>query len=148
MVFQEEGFEDACKDMLPFISAHHTEISKYTDLELAPDMEKYKTIAEHGLYSVFTVRSDEGELLGYAGFFMSPMLHFKNSHQAVCDLIYVRPEYRRSGIGNDFVSFIDDMLREKGISAVFYNVPAKMDWSELLVKKGYELHDRMYSRRI
>jgi GNAT superfamily N-acetyltransferase len=147
MRFQEESFEKCWGDVLPFLMAHHEEISKHNDFQLDPDVEKYRLLSDMGMYKVFTAKDKGigGELIGYAGFFVSPMIHFKNNSQAVCDLIYVRPEHRRSGVGTKLIEFIGEKL--KHVDVIYYNIPAKMDWSGLLIKKGYELHDRMYSRR-
>lgn len=148
MLFREENFVDAYADALPLIKEHHKEISKY-DLALDPDVEKYEKLSEFGIYQVYTVRSDEGEeLLGYAGFFVSSMAHFKSHKQAVCDLIYLKPELRKQGAGSAFINYIIKVFKTKDVDVVFFNVPDKLDWSRTLKDLSFTIHDHMYSRRL
>jgi len=149
MHFGEESFEKAWGAALPFITAHHEEVSLYTSFKLDPDVEKYRLLSDMGIYKAFTMRtSAKSELVGYAGFFMSPMLHFKNNNQAVNDLIYVRPEYRKQGHGKAFIDYINKALKELGADIVYYNIPARMDWSKMLKERGFAINDFVYSRRI
>jgi len=145
MEFKEEAFSQIYAEATPLLEQHHKEISKY-DFDLDPDLETYKKLSELRIYQSFTVR-DEGELVGYAGFFVSPKLHFKSVLQAINDVIYIQPALRGNGIGKHFISYIDDAMKFKGVDVTFYNVPAKNDWSIILKDKGYELHDYLYSRR-
>ena len=147
MIFQEEDFLSAYQDAKPLLQEHHEEISKYVDLVLDVDEEKYQRLDELGLYKVFTIRKEDGGLVGYAGFFVNPMLHFKNYTQAHNDLIYVKKEYRGNGVGRSFMRFIDEVLQHFGVSVTFYAVPAKNNWGMLLKDMGYSLHDYMFSRR-
>ncbi len=146
MIFQEEAFKDIQLDVAPLLNDHHKEISKH-DFDLDPDFEMYLKISEIGLYKVYTVRDDEGELVGYSGFFLSPMKHFKTHMAATCDVLYIIPALRGNGIGKHFLTFIDSKLSEIA-SVIFHFVPAKNDWSIILKDKGYTLHDYMYSRRV
>ena len=148
ITFREEPFEQSYPDAIPLLDQHHQEISKFPELELDPDVAKYIKLSKIGMYQTFTVRTHEGALIGYAAFFVSQMMHFRHNTQAVCDLIYLSPEYRKQGVGREFISFIISVFQAKKVDVMMINVPDKMDWSPLLKGLSFTIHDHMYSRRL
>lgn len=130
--------------MYPLIHDHYREIARFQDIELDPDFDLYSKIDAMGKLRVFTARSEEGLLLGYACFFVNPHLHFKNSLQAVHDLIFIAKPAR--GHGGKFIQYCDDQLKFEGVEVISYGVSTAFDWGAILKRRGYEPIDTIYAR--
>jgi hypothetical protein len=145
--FRREPF-DAIADELPMIfREHYNEIAHFKDIQLSPDYEKYSKMDAAGGMRIFTARSKvDGQLIGYAFFFVHPNIHYKSSKQAVQDLLFISKEKR--GFGRAFIAWCDERLKEERCEVVYHHVKAKHNFGPLLEKLGYELVDLIYARRV
>jgi GNAT superfamily N-acetyltransferase len=94
---------------------------------------------------MFTVRN-EGELVGYAGFFVNQSLHVKSIIVASCDLIYMKPEYR--GWGHNLIEFANYYLKSSGATLVYHTVTDKFDYSKTLTRQGFKQNERIFAKKL
>jgi GNAT superfamily N-acetyltransferase len=146
MNFQKESFESYYKDAEKLLYLHWREVAHYQDIELNVDVDRYKAIENAGDLRTFTARNEEGRLLGYALFFVKRNLHYKDSLQAVQDVIFIDPE--RRGFGTVFIKWCDDQLRDEGVQAVYHHIKKAHNWSKILEQQDYELVDLIYAKRL
>ena len=95
---------------------------------------------------VFTARTPENELVGYAVYFVRPHLHYKSSLNAFQDILYIRKDVR--GLGGSFIFWCDDQLRKEGVQVVAQHIKAAHNFGPLLEKVGYTLMDLIYVKRL
>jgi GNAT superfamily N-acetyltransferase len=114
---------------------------------LAPDpnFEAYAELMARDLYVMFTVRH-EGELVGYAGFFVNQSLHVKTIIVASCDLIYMKPEHR--GWGHNLIEFANYYLKASGVAIVYHTVTEKFDYSKTLTRQGFKQNERIFAKKL
>lgn len=146
MHYQREMAHDVFKEMLPLLSRHKDEIAHYKDIEFEPDEEFYLQSERAGILRVYTVRTPERKLIGYGVFFLKNNPHYKSSKQAVQDVIFIDKDYR--GIGSSFIDFCDEQLKSERAQAVYHHVKSAHNWGPMLERKGYELVDLIYARRL
>lgn len=146
MRFQRESLGEAASDILNFSNDHYKEISKFLDIALDPDFDKYAKLEKLQSLLVFTARQDSGELIGYATFIIGHHIHYKNSKQASQDLLFFARPYR--GYSVSFIPFCDEQLKQAGIDVVRHSVSTRNDFSKLLIRNGYQLDEFIYSRRL
>lgn len=143
--FAREQASDVVHEIKPLLEAHWREIAHFDDIPLEPDWQFYmaaKTLR------VFTAR-DDGRLVGYGIFFISPNRHYLSSIQAVQDILFISPEYRGRTVGPRLIAFCDEQLMLEGAQAVYHHVkPAKLDFGPLLLRMGYEFTDAVYAKRL
>jgi L-amino acid N-acyltransferase YncA len=145
--FEQEQLSDGLiEEMMPLINAHWEEIAHDKDIPLDPDWYKYGQLQTLGSLKVFTARDDDGQILGYSFFFVSPNLHYKSSLQAVQDVIYIDKE--RRGFGRKFIDWCDSELRQMGVQKVYHHVKAKHNFGPMLETLDYHLVDLIYARRL
>lgn len=146
--FSEEIFdEEFVEEINPLVENHYQEIAHFKEIELNPDYSKYIHLYNEGRLKLFTVRDQEdGELVGYAIFSVNYNLHYKQSLQALQDVIYIKPE--RRGFGKKFIDFCDSQLKDMGVEAVYHHVKVEHNFGPLLEKLGYELIDLVYGKRL
>lgn len=144
---QEILSHDLIVEMIPLLYKHYKEIAHYQDIELDPDYEQYLKIQELGMIRVFTARDEiNSSLIGYSVFFVRHNLHYKNSKQAVQDILFLHPE--RRGVGGKLIDFADSMLTADGVQVVYHHVKKEHNFGKLLERKGYELIDLIYGKRL
>ena len=135
------------EEMKPLFADHFAEIQSVQGYPLRPNYEAYLSFETQGLLKVFTVRS-ETKLVGYSVFFVKRSLHFTDLFEAVHDLLFVHPDYRRGSLGYRFIKWCDDELKSLGVKMVFQNVSYARDFSPLLKRLGYQIIDVIYARRL
>lgn len=133
-------------ELTPLLESHWAEISAEPGIHLAPSYDTYRQKCEAGVLQLFTTRLS-GALIGYATFFVQPHPHYTSSLQAACDAFYVLPRHREGLLGYHFLTWCDNQLRAGGVQRVMHAVPAARDWSALLLRQGYRVHETIYSRR-
>lgn len=137
------------EEMLPLLTIHYKSVAHYQDIEFSPDYASYLKLADIGMLRIFTARKEvSNEMIGYAVFFVRQNLHYKNSLQAVQDILFIHPEAR--GFGRRFITWCEDMLRPEGVQVVYHHVKAKpeLNFSPLLERCKYQLVDLIWAKRL
>lgn len=139
-----ESVEDVIEEIKPLLRLHWQEVAHYLDIELDPDWDFYLTSPS---VRVFTAR-DDGQLIGYGVFFIGPNRHYKQSIQAVQDILFLHPEYRGGRTGYKLIKFCDEEARKEGAQVIYHHTKARHDFGPLLGHLGYELVDFIYGHRL
>lgn len=148
MRFDRETVDNVIGDIQPLLRKHWREIAHYPDIELDPDYPRYLAMEAAGVLRIYTARSS-GRLVGYGIFSICPALHYKQSVQAVCDILFIDPEHRRGlGIAGALLSHCDSQLAAEGVQVVFQRTKARHSFGNLLEALGYELVDLVHARRL
>lgn len=135
-------------EALPLLEAHWREIEDNPDIALDPDMGLFEKLEDMGWLRVYTARADTGELLGYACFIVKAHLHHRQSKQAICDAVYLKPLYRKGGLGYRLIKYADDELQREGVQVVMHHAKVAHDFGPLLLKLGYRHTENVYMRRL
>lgn len=144
---QHEPFVDCWDEMKDLFREHYEEIAFYKDIELDPDEDAYVKLAARGLLRIYTVR-DAGALVGYVMFLVRPNPHYRRSLNAVQDVLYLKPEYRRGRTGVTLIRVAETRLRAEGVQVVYHHVKRTNRVGQLLARLGYELVDEVYAKRL
>ena len=139
----EKFFADG-KELL---EKHWDELANYKDvIELNPDIEKYKKLQELGYVKTVSAYVD-GEMVGYSGVILSPLLHYKSDIDAFVDVIYVNPDFRNTTIGIQLINKTEELAKECGASVITHHVkPDHPTLAVLLKRKKYKLAEYKYSK--
>lgn len=146
--FQREDVRTLWPELTPLLQKHWREIAHYQDIPLNVDFETYERLEGDGSLRVFTARSKEWELIGYAIYFLRHNLHYLGSFQALQDVLFLLPEHRKTRIGSQLIDWADERLRDDGVQVVIHHVKAAHNFGPLLERKGYELQDLIYTKRL
>ena len=105
----------------PLLEKHWREIAVHQDIPLDPEYSLYDTLGDSGLMVCYTIRDDSRSMVGYAVFFIRPHMHYRGHVWAINDIIWLHPDFRRLGVGRDFVRFIEADLRSRKVDVVHIN---------------------------
>ena len=145
--FSRESVAEVLSEIKPLLAQHYREIAHFQDIPLVPDYDRYRLLEEGGRLRIFTARV-ERQLAGYAIYGVEHSLHYSTSIQAMQDILYLDPAYRRGRIGWRLIEFADERLRAEGVQVVLQHVKAKHNFGPLLERIGYQLIDHIYARRL
>lgn len=151
MLFQlEPASPNLFREMSPLLEAHWEEIAHFKDIKLNPDWERYLKAEQADALRIFTAREDDNQLIGYIVFFIANNPHYAQSKQAQQDVLFLRKDKRKTGLGRDFILWADEMLRSDGVDVVYHHVKAakELDFSPLLESIGYHFVDKILARRL
>lgn len=133
-------------ELMPLLAQHWTEVAHFNDIPLNPDLSYYLASQSAGFIRCYTLRAG-GSLRGYAVFFLRRNPHYITSLQASQDILYIDPSLR-GRIPLAFIDYCDNQLQLEGVQAVYHHVKAAHNFGLILQRKGYELVDLIYTKRL
>ena len=106
-----ESLLNVKQDLKPLLTKHWSETEPNQDtIMLDPDWREYSRLDQEGILHIFAAR-DNGKLIGYCVVMISKSIHHKHHIFASTDVIYVKPEYRKSATGSELISFAALLIR-------------------------------------
>ena len=146
MIQKEFLTRSLVEELKPLISEHHTEIEKNEE-EVNVDWLAYQVLQENNLFYFYTARA-KGELLGYLGYIVTHNLHYRNHKYALCDLIYVSPQYRGKFLAVKLLKHAEVELSKLGVRDICQPVRVDHDFGPILKRQGYKIEEYNYGKRI
>lgn len=116
-------------------------------IQLAPRWEEYETLARSGILQTITVR-DAGMLVGYAAFFVTPHLHYRDSLTAVSDIFFIKKEYRQGLTGVRLFKVAEHELRKLGVQKMYVSCKLHLDLGPIFERLGFKPIERTYAKLI
>ena len=86
--------------------------------EADPDLVKYRMLDATGMLHLYVARYD-GDIAGYFSLIEAPCLHHKKKKVANHDLLFVKPEYKKTGAAKKLIKYALNDLKENGFDAIF-----------------------------
>lgn len=145
-VYQEEKFADIVEEVKPLLYEHWKELANHQDIRpLDPNYELYTLLSNNDILRIYTVRT-EGKLIGYSCFYVSPNLHYRTWLYASCDVYYIDPAYRTSGVGKDMIGHIERQLKALGVKAVMIQDKVNHSHEKFFKFLGYTPVEQHYEK--
>jgi GNAT superfamily N-acetyltransferase len=145
---QQEQVSEIWGELIPLLEQHWREIAHYQDIALDVDREAYETLEHIGCIRCWTARA-AGALVGYVVFFVRPNMHYRASKQALQDVLFLLPEYRRGRAGVTLIRVAETRLRDEGVQVVYHHAKKRHPRvGELLGRLGYDLVDEIWAKRL
>lgn len=149
VTFAREILFEVVEDAQPLLELHYEELARHKDrVKLAPMWEKYAQLeaSDANALQIFTARTDRGELVGYASFFVQPHLHFRDLFPAINDLVFVHPAHR-NGTGVALLRHCERELKAFAQDIVFRAQPGTA-LDRLLPRIGYEHEENVWRKAL
>lgn len=145
--FKNAKVKDFKLEHQPLYIEHCKEVGYFKDFEPEMIWYEYEAIERAGMLRIFTARDASENLIGYGIYFVKRNLHYMKSLVAVCDMIYIKPEFR-GGTGENFVQFIDGHLKAEKVNAVSHHAKVYYDFGSMLKRLEYKHVENIYIRRL
>lgn len=143
-------FAESYEEALPMVREHWKEVplGPWDDIELEIDIETYLLLEQEGLLRTVVARDDEDKMIGYLMIICGNMNHHKSLWKAASDVIYVGPEYRKSGVAAQMMKVMMEDCKDHGISFFSIGVNTNFDFSKMLEENGAVLTEKQYTWRL
>lgn len=150
VTFQVERFDHCIEEIEVHFDAHWNELARDKD-KIKPKMAKdrYREVDAANLLHIVTVRESESpfRVVGYFFTFLLPHWHYADAGQmAYVDMYYLSPEYRRGSTGVNFLRFVENSLRDRGIVKFYLSTKDHMNHGRLFERLGYKISDHVYTK--
>jgi len=131
------------------LAANFDELESYQkDFPLDPDREKYRMIQSLGIIKNIAL-FDNDEMVGYCIFIVIPHLHNKKAIVADVDVLYLKPEYRKGGVGLDFVREIERYAASFNVDVLIHRVKQNTPALKFILEKtGYSELETLLSKKL
>lgn len=131
------------EDILP---QHWEEIARDRDtIKLDPDWPAYHALEACGQLHFLVCRVD-GKMAGYHLAFVRPHLHYRQSLSCITDIFYLKPEYRKGGIGKQLFVESEKVLKARGVQKVFLGCKVALDLTPLFENLGYQKIEYVFAK--
>lgn len=148
VIYAVEPLAECLEEMKPILRQHYEEVAMYKDkIELNPDYTKYLAMSDLGILHVVTARL-KGELIGYFISVLSPHIHYSDHTYAVNDILFIKEEYRYSGVGVTMFKYAEKQLKELGVSVITIHMKTALPFDALCQGLGYDYAERQYTKYI
>lgn len=143
---QEESGLKAIAECLRLGKLHYHEVFEDKEKAVPPNYNwgLLKLCEENGLIHLVTARDEKGELIGYFGNLVSPDM-LSSTFTAREIGIFVRADYRRSGVYTKMLACMENRLRENGVTTQ-YLAFQKGHNDKVPLKHGYKLRELVYEK--
>ena len=146
ITYQQEFLTAIRKELESLLVDHWKEIALNQDvIKLNPDWDTYEVLEQEGTLKVFTVRDDKN-LIGYFAVFCRPHIHYKDHVFAYNDVVFLKAEYRKAGVGAELLRFAEKWLKEDKISVLVVNTKRHKPFDSLLENLGYNHTENIYTK--
>lgn len=144
-----ESYVEAVGDVRPLFREHFEELATYQDVPLDPDFDLYRAGDDAGTLRIYTARTVDGGLVGYAIYWVRGHPHYRSTLWAVSDIILVRKEYRNAGLGNSLFDFVEKSLADEGVEVIYTMAKlAHPELSFLLEARGHARNEIIHAKRL
>jgi GNAT superfamily N-acetyltransferase len=92
------------------------------------------------------VATHDGEIVGFLGMMLGPVLFNPDYTQAVEIFFYVQPEYRKRGIAENLHEEADFYLEDKVDVVGFGDMSSATDMDQFYTDRGFALTERTYTK--
>ena len=148
VTFQVETLADAEKGIAELIDAHWREVADHLEeIPLDVDWDLYRRMEQEGSLFILTVR-DDGRLVGYVAHVVACLPHYRQTLVAKDDAHYLRPEYRKGGVGAKMILKTEQALAALGVKRILYHTKLRsdIDRTRFFERLGYEPIERIVSK--
>ena len=145
--FSKESFAKISEDFIELIDAHHTEAGQFHDaVPFDVDWNGLFHYEASGKLLSFAVRLKEGDMLGYCLFLLTPTLHAKSTMHAICDALYIKPEYRKGLLGIKFIDFCEEHVKQAGAKVSHLVMKIDPRIARVLERSGHRIYEVTYMK--
>jgi GNAT superfamily N-acetyltransferase len=147
--YQSEALADCLDEMKAFLlQAHWEELALDKDkVPLDPNYDEYLKLDELKRLIVITVR-DRGTMIGYFLGFVGPALHYKSCFECAMDIFYIKPEYRKQGVGKGLFNYVEFTLKKMGVQRWIVGSKLHKDSAFLFEQLNFKPIEMYYSKYI
>ena len=135
------------EELEQLLPEHYDELCVTKDFDWDPDYDVYRKYAELGMLRCVSCRND-GELIGYIIFMISPHLHYKSCITAIEDVYFVKKEFRKGRVGIKLFQYAEQVLKHCKVDRVIVHTKIHLDNSRLLEYLGYKQTDKVFTKML
>lgn len=121
LLIQMERVEDCWAEVMALATLHWEGTKTYRrHYPFKPDYEKFKFCNEQNIYHLFTVRTREKQLVGYAGFYVAYSMHSQHL-MATEDTFFLHPDHRGGRTALRFLQHIENQCQQWGVEELLFS---------------------------
>jgi len=155
VIYQKEDVMELIPELEGLILTHRNEVGAFDKgkFSLDPEWGIYKIFQDSGCYKLYTARNENNFLVGYIGFILQVMLHYKHNIIASNDLIFVHPSYRKGLVGYKLIKYaIAELKTEqvfgRPIDCISLTMKTKHPFDAIALRLGFKQTDKLFHMEV
>ena len=141
MIYAKETLNIIFDEVQELLKLHYEELTLNKDVvKLDPDWFRYFDLENSGKFHTITAR-DNDKLVGYAGWFLMPHIHYKSILVASNDVLFLHPDYRLGTSGIKLLKYSESEMLKLGANKITWHIKESNDFRNILYRMGYKNED-------
>jgi hypothetical protein len=98
------------EELKPILARHTAEVDDYlrgNGTMLNPEYDEYLELDAAGVIQCVVARDNKQKIAGYVLYIIADHNHYKGVKFGTCDMIYVSPFHRKTGVAIDMITFAE-----------------------------------------
>jgi len=147
MIYTLEPIIPIIDELMPLMSeAWHSVDLMAEHVPLDPDWDLIEKMEAMGMWRTYTVRTDEGKMIGFICVMIQHLLHSRFSKHSLVDVAYIDPKHK--GVFSSLLELVESDLRDDGIKSFEFHLKSWDKVGEFMNKKGYTHSENVYLKVI
>ena len=147
MLHSLESISEIQYEIMPLFQRAWDEVDYLSDhIPLAPDWDLVFKLEEMGMFRTYTMRCEDGLLVGYVCVLVQPLLHSIGHYNACVDNAYVDPEHR--GSFREFLNIMEEDLVEQKVNSLTFNLKNWDKKGKFFESIGYTHIENVYIKMV
>lgn len=145
---QPETWGSFLPELREIIGQHYEELALNKDvIPLVPRWDQYEARDMSGSLMLIVAR-DAGRPVGYFIGFLAHHMHYATSYNLLCDIFYIRPEFRNGWAGVRLFRAMETEARRRGVQRIVVTSKLHLPADGLLRFMKFEPIETVYSKMI
>ena len=143
-VFCVEPLPNCFAELAEQHQAQWSEVERVRQV-LDPDYDALLHSEQVGKRIQFTIRDEQGQLVGNCGCYVTVSTHTKQLKGSE-DTMYIAPEHRKGLLAVKFFKYCESVLLSLGVKEIGVTTKVTNDVHKLWQRQGYEFSDRVLTK--
>ncbi len=134
-------------DLAELVEQHYQEVNFFRDQPLDICWDRYVSADRSGNYHLITARHQD-YLVGWVGYFVYEHMRHRGYQIAREDWYYVKPGFRKKGIGRSMFTAAESTLKQRGVDRIIMSCKVTPDHTDLIQDLGYQQHEKNFTKAL
>jgi len=126
-------------------TAHANEMEDGEEVDFSVDA--YQEAQRLGKYEFYVAKYHD-IVIGYIGYYYAPNPHYCGVMFAMCDVVYVRPDFRGKNVLNKLMDKAEEDFGKHNVKYASMTCRVHHDFGNILVRRGYAEKEIVYGKEI
>lgn len=148
MMVKKESFKSVYSELKTMFKKHHAELNSNLGVELNINYDLYSTLEHMNKLVTLVARDENKKPTGFLVALVNEHPHHRGEMVINVDSFHVLGDQRRTGVADAMFTALQQYAESVDTTFILATVKAYNEASKFLEKIGFDLHEKVYIRKL